>query len=865
MSWKFGVMVLILAVLLAACDQEAGVSGTRPNVTATASPAEPTVEPTAEPTAEPTLAPTAVPTAEPTTVLPDESHEIPAVTLVPFSSETFAISGLVPEGWAEAAPGVYRRGSSATDLTSLIQQAAPGSSKDDLAGLLLGQLGLDALPQSIGSMDGEGLSWELYAIDVEAPGVGTVKVDLALAEAEVFDTSTDGSAYIVLLQSLPDEYEALHEAVFTPAVSAFTVAGEEDEEVGSVYRDPSGLFTVPVPTNWVLEEFEGYAVLTSPDEEITAYVLALEGDDLETAVADGWQMVDPDFAYELEEVIDEPAQDGVERAITITYDTGEDGPILIGGGWQHDGVSYVELFKSDLEGLQKRIYQMQIISTGYQITAIEEEDLTGIEPLPLSEEMIAELETYIVEKMEELDVVGASVAIVRDGELAYSNGFGLRDLETGEAVTPETMMMIGSTTKSITTMMMAQMVDAGIFEWDSRVVDILPSFSVADPEVTQQINMENMVCACSGVPRRDFEWLFNADELTAEEIIESLAEFEFFSDFGEAFQYSNQMVASGGYLAALAAGGEYGDLYTAYKEQLQESVLDPIGMPSSTLSFDAVVAGDNYASPYGKLPTGETIPLPLSTEEVLVPIGPAGALWSNVLDMSNYLITEMNEGVTPGGERIVSAENLAHTWEPQVAITADADYGLGWIVEDYDGLRILGHAGNTFGYSSELVFLPEANLGITILTNQRASAFNTIVRYKLLEMLYQQDSEIEELLQFQMGAVEEAQAELSDKLLDSISPEIIERYAGTYMNKALGEAEVFGTLLEVTGENEALILDVGEFQSVIRAYEKDNGETGYFTFTPPIEGVPLEFSEDADGNPQIIFGVGVVEYIFTKM
>jgi hypothetical protein len=472
-------MVLILAVLLAACGQESEVFGTLPDATATVPPTDPTAAPTIEPTAAPTVEPTAEPTIEPAaepTIEPaaeptEESHEMPEVTLVPFSSETFAISGLIPEGWAEAAPGIYRRGNSATDLTSLIQQAAPGSSKDDLSGLLMGQLGLDTLPQSIGTLDSGGLSWELYMVDVEAPGVGTVKVDLALAEM-------DGSAYIVLLQSLSDEYEALHEAVFTPAVSAFAMAGEEDEEVESIYRDPSGLFTVPVPANWELEEFEGYAVLTSPDEEMTAYVLALESDDLETAVANGWQLVDPDFAYELEEVIDEPAQDGVERAITTTYDTGEDGPIFIGGGWQHEGVSYVELFKGDLEGLQKRFYQMQIISTGYQIMAIEESDLSGVEPLPLSEEMIAELETYITEKMEELDVVGASVAIVRDGELAYSNGFGVRDLETGEAVTPETMMMIGSTTKSITTMMMAQMVDAGIFEWDSRVVDILPSFSV---------------------------------------------------------------------------------------------------------------------------------------------------------------------------------------------------------------------------------------------------------------------------------------------------------------------------------------------------------------------------------------------------
>lgn len=153
--------------------------------------------------------------------------------------------------------------------------------------------------------------------------------------------------------------------------------------------------------------------------------------------------------------------------------------------------------------------------------------------MPFDEALIAEFEAYLVEKMNQLEVPGAAVALVRDGELVYANGFGVRDLDTGEPVTPETRMMIGSSTKSMTTLLMAMLVDDGDFAWDTPVTDILPTFRLADPAVTAEITMRNLVCACTGVPRRDFEWLLNASELDAEDIIESLATFELFTEFGE--------------------------------------------------------------------------------------------------------------------------------------------------------------------------------------------------------------------------------------------------------------------------------------------------------------------------------------------
>lgn len=136
-------------------------------------------------------------------------------TLAPFTDDTFGLEGVAPEGWAELGPGVRNRGQSATDLVRLLQQAAPGMTAEQLAARLLPQLGLSELPEPANTLETATLTWTLYQVPVEVPDLGEVTVDLALAE-------TPAAAYIVLLQSLAAERDALFQEVFLPAVEALT-------------------------------------------------------------------------------------------------------------------------------------------------------------------------------------------------------------------------------------------------------------------------------------------------------------------------------------------------------------------------------------------------------------------------------------------------------------------------------------------------------------------------------------------------------------------------------------------------------------------------------------------------------------------
>lgn len=641
-----------------------------------------------------------------------------------------------------------------------------------------------------------------------------------------------------------------------PAPGALDEAAEADE-----YVDPQGLFSVPIPTGWTATQQEGYVVLSSPEDGIQLYLLTVQADDAATAIANGWQRVDPAFDEPVEQTLNPPSQSGVEETTLISYAFDEENERVYQALAQLDeDTYYLLLVAGDLTAIQQRQAQLNIISTGLTISALTETDLTGVEPLAVSS-VITELETLIEEGLAQFGIPGAAVAIVQDGEIVYSNGFGVTEQGGDTPITPQTQMMIGSTGKSLTTMLMATLVDAGIMSWDTPVIEVLPQFAVADPALTQSITLRNLVCACTGVPRRDLEFFFNADDLSAEETVRSLATFQFFTNFGEAFQYSNQLVATGGYAAAAAAGGEFGQLFDAYVDQLQARVLTPIGMENTTLSFAQVRERDQYATPHN-LSLGATYdPLPLEFEEILLPVAPAGAHWSTLEDMTRYLMTELAVGVAPDGERVVSAENLLETWEPQVPFSADTDYGLGWFVSDYKGLLLIEHGGNTLGFTSSFGFLPDVGVGVIVLTNgQGTNYFNESVRARLLELLFNQEPQAAVAMQFAYEQLQE-QAARPEELRDAVDPAAVAAYLGTYTNEALGE-------LTLRLDGDVLVADVGEFaMPLLPLAEEDNPDelAGYLAMEPPLLGLLFELSENEAGAPIVEFGQGAVAYTFARV
>ncbi|MFN8591145.1 MAG: serine hydrolase domain-containing protein [Thermomicrobiales bacterium] len=511
--------------------------------------------------------------------------------------------------------------------------------------------------------------------------------------------------------------------------------------------------------------------------------------------------------------------------------------------------------------------------------AAEPVNLAGVAPLPLTGERRAAFESYIADAMQRFAVPGAAVAVVQNGAVVYAQGFGVTRSGGSEPVTADTLFMIGSVTKSMTSMLAATLVDDGWLSWQTPIVQELPDFAVADPTLTKRLTVADAFCACTGVPARDADLIFNIYDLTPKRVIAQVADLPLTAPLGERYQYSNQMYAIGGYAAARAAGADPDHLNADYEAALRERILNPIGMTRSTFALDDVLASGDYALPHAQNLEGETRPFPLLVDENFVSsVTPAGGLWSSARDMARYLQTELADGVAPDGTRVVSVESLAQTWQPRVAVPVTPGlppvvtegfqhYGMGWIVGAYHGQPLISHSGGTFGFASEVAFLPEANLGIVILSNGGAGGAPALfgIQYHLFSLLFDQPAEVDAFLDQAVPARDEQLAALR-AMLRPVDPAAVTPYLGRYTNPALGEV-----VLRL--QDGTLILDSGEIRSELRAVVGEDGQIeGYIFVDPPLNrpDVPVFLQEGAEGGPELSVTVPdddptipPVTYVFT--
>ncbi|MBI5959998.1 MAG: beta-lactamase family protein, partial [Chloroflexi bacterium] len=111
---------------------------------------------------------------------------------------------------------------------------------------------------------------------------------------------------------------------------------------------------------------------------------------------------------------------------------------------------------------------------------------------PTSADLLTQFEALIQSEMAYYHIPGAAVAVIQDGEVIYSQGFGSRNVATGDPFTPQTQFRIGSTTKSMTSLLVAQLVDEGKLSWDTPVTEIYPDFQTSDPELTAQLTLRDL-------------------------------------------------------------------------------------------------------------------------------------------------------------------------------------------------------------------------------------------------------------------------------------------------------------------------------------------------------------------------------------
>jgi hypothetical protein len=294
-------------------------------------------------------------------------------------------------------------------------------------------------------------------------------------------------------------------------------------------------------------------------------------------------------------------------------------------------------------------------------------------------------------------------------------------------------------------------------------------------------------------------------------------------------------------------------------------VLNPIGMPRTTLALAEVLAEENYAIPHAADVTGTLQPLALLDDDTwLVPVAPSGALWSSASEMVRYVQTELGKGVNPDGRRVVSAENLERTWQPSVALQVGpgtppdmaafaGHYALGWVLGAYGGQRLVWHSGGTLGFTSLVSFMPEADLGVVILTNRSgtASPFTYAIQFRLLELVFDQPAAFDALLAKSLASAAAARADLQAHL-GEIDPAGVTPYLGRYANPDLGE-------VTLSLREDVLTLEAGAVRSrLLPLIDADGAVTEYIPVTAPWASIPPEAMftfDDAGDQPRLVMSV----------
>ena len=352
-------------------------------------------------------------------------------------------------------------------------------------------------------------------------------------------------------------------------------------------------------------------------------------------------------------------------------------------------------------------------------------------PTPEVSSRLAGFEEFVQNIIKEWKIQGLAMAIVKDGEVIFSKGFGLRDVANGLEVTPHTLFPIASCTKAFTTAAMAILVDDGKLDWDTPVRHYLPNFKLYDPFMTDRMTPRDLVSHRSGLPRHDLMW-YNSSA-SRQELFDRLQYLEPTKDFRAVWQYQNLMFMTAGYLVGQVAG-------QSWEEFVQKRIFDVLGMKSSNFSIETTIQeAVDYAHPYREV--GDEVK-EIAFYAAQGAIAPAGAIVSNVEHMSKWVMLHLNKGKV-GDRQVISESQMVQLHTPQMVIPGAevykevpyTSYALGWFVQPYRGYSMLHHGGNIDGFSSLTSFLPDENIGMVVFTNLNHSPVPVILTYNAAERL----------------------------------------------------------------------------------------------------------------------------------
>ncbi len=417
------------------------------------------------------------------------------------------------------------------------------------------------------------------------------------------------------------------------------------------------------------------------------------------------------------------------------------------------------------------------------------------------------LDQYIERALEDWQVPGLAIAVVRNDSVIIARGYGVRDIGRPEPVDRNTIFAIASTSKAFTSASIGMLADAGTLHWDDPVRHWLPYFEVADPIANQSFTVRDLLNHRSGLERGDLLWATGSYDRKG--VVSHLRYLRQIHPFRTAYGYSNNMFITAGMVVTEASGMSWDDF-------VARRIFEPLGMRRSNTTVRVLDSMDNVAQPH-EMVDGRLRVVPyfnLDNE------GPGGSINSSVADMSQWLRFQLGDG-SFGGKRLISRESLALTHTPVTMIPLGARdssmfpgihfsaYAMGWQVQDYRGRTLVQHGGAIDGMRSRVALVPEEGIGLVILTNRGGgNILFDAVRNRVLDALLgaqprDWSAEYRKVAREDSARGARADSVYAASRVSGTRPSLaLDRYTGSYVSDAYGEARI-------SKEGDHLVLTIG--------------------------------------------------------
>lgn len=449
-------------------------------------------------------------------------------------------------------------------------------------------------------------------------------------------------------------------------------------------------------------------------------------------------------------------------------------------------------------------------------------------------------------------IPGMAVVALQDGEVVFRKGFGLRDVEKNEPFTPDTIGLVASTTKSITAGLIGTLVDEGVFEWTRPVREYWPEFRMHDDFATSEMTLEDMLSHRSGLPYHENLLAHGVGRETEDreqarqfrlDLLRRLAHFEPSHSFRSHYQYQDNVYASAGTVVEQVTGQHYEDL-------VQQRILEPLGMTDSQFSRAKARETGRLAKGYGEV-NGKVEPIPFTDTRYFAP---TAGLYSTADDMAKWVQLQIDKGKL-GERQIISKESMDWVHSPHMISSTDdvafgglVTYGQGWQQHRIRGHEVVSHAGSFNGYRTQISFIPDAGIGVVVLTNLNLSPGMVAANFVTLERLMgypENDFWLNRLLGLEkQGAEAEKLAEKkfeAGRNLSNKPRHPLGEYTGSFNHPGYGTFEVAmqdGTLVQT--------YDGRSFE--IKPYDGEVFETHFQSTENHLHHMTMTFESDADGK-----------------